>query len=252
MLTGEPIAGGKLFYNLVPPPMLLSDGPARHRRDDHRFAGADFRRLFAGLASDPVGSVSATQPPAHPSSDTPVRSTFPFVNWSLFVGCILLVVAFGSSAALAAAYGLAVSGVMVITSMAMFPIARVYWKWGPARTGLVWGSLTGGQRRFPDREFAQVPRRRLRSAFGRRRFVPGDGDLAVGPQGDLRGLYRQVHDDDGRARGAASRVRRFHGAKRRGDGGKLGAPADRSRACDCPDAVGAARHPAAQPDHRRR
>jgi KUP system potassium uptake protein len=65
----------------------------------------------------------------------------PMVNWSLFAGCILLVVAFGSSAALAAAYGLAVSGVMVITSIAMFPIARVYWKWGPAKTGLVWGLL---------------------------------------------------------------------------------------------------------------
>ena len=43
----------------------------------------------------------------------------PFINWALYVGCILLVVLFGSSAALGAAYGLAVSGVMVITSVAM-------------------------------------------------------------------------------------------------------------------------------------
>jgi KUP system potassium uptake protein len=65
----------------------------------------------------------------------------PFINWSLFVGCILLVVTFGSSAALAAAYGLAVSGVMVITSLAMVPVARRYWNWGPTTTGLVWGAL---------------------------------------------------------------------------------------------------------------
>ena len=66
----------------------------------------------------------------------------PFINWSLFAGCILLVVTFGSSSALAAAYGLAVSGVMVITSLSMFPIARRYWNWGAASTGLVWGALT--------------------------------------------------------------------------------------------------------------
>jgi KUP system potassium uptake protein len=50
-------------------------------------------------------------------------------------------VTFGSSSALAAAYGLAVSGVMVITSIAMFRIARIYWKWGPVLTGLVWSAL---------------------------------------------------------------------------------------------------------------
>jgi KUP system potassium uptake protein len=61
---------------------------------------------------------------------------------ALFVGCILLVLTFGSSAALAAAYALAVSGVMVVTSLAMFPIARRYWNWGAARTALVWGALT--------------------------------------------------------------------------------------------------------------
>ena len=65
----------------------------------------------------------------------------PFINWTLFAGCILLVAAFGTSSALAAAYGLAVAGVMVITSVAMFPIARVYWKWGPATTAVVWGVL---------------------------------------------------------------------------------------------------------------
>ncbi len=65
----------------------------------------------------------------------------PFINWSLYTGCILLVVVFGSSAALGAAYGLAVSGVMVITSLAMVPVARIYWRWSRARIGVVWGCL---------------------------------------------------------------------------------------------------------------
>jgi KUP system potassium uptake protein len=61
---------------------------------------------------------------------------------SLFIGCVLLILMFGSSAALAAAYGLAVSGVMVITSLSMFPVARRYWGWSTVTTGLVWGPLT--------------------------------------------------------------------------------------------------------------
>ena len=53
-----------------------------------------------------------------------------------------LVWSFGSSASLAAAYGLAVSGVMVITSVAMIPVALRQWGWSPAPTALVWGPLT--------------------------------------------------------------------------------------------------------------
>ena len=66
----------------------------------------------------------------------------PIINWGLYLGCVALVLGFGSSSALAAAYGLAVAGVMLITSLAMFEIARRYWRWGAAGTALVWGPLT--------------------------------------------------------------------------------------------------------------
>ena len=66
----------------------------------------------------------------------------PAVNWMLLIGCATLVWTFGSSSALAAAYGLAVSGVMVITSVAMIPVALRQWEWSPAMTALVWGPLT--------------------------------------------------------------------------------------------------------------
>ena len=67
----------------------------------------------------------------------PGRS-MPFINWALYLGCVALVLGFGSSSALAAAYGLAVAGVMLITSIAMFTIARRYWGWSaisPASSG---------------------------------------------------------------------------------------------------------------------
>ena len=63
----------------------------------------------------------------------------PFINWTLYAGCVLLVLQFRSSNALASAYGLAVSGVMLATSVAMLPVARIFWGWSWLRSGLVFG-----------------------------------------------------------------------------------------------------------------
>ncbi len=65
----------------------------------------------------------------------------PFINWALYAGCVSLVLRFGSSTALAAAYGLSVSGVMLSTSIAMTAIARLYWKWSVPVIGLVFAPL---------------------------------------------------------------------------------------------------------------
>ena len=65
----------------------------------------------------------------------------PFINWALWIGCVALVIGFGSSDALGAAYGLAVSGVMVTTSTAMYLVAVHYWKWGPLRAAALFGVL---------------------------------------------------------------------------------------------------------------
>ena len=65
----------------------------------------------------------------------------PVVNGMLLIGCVALVLFFGSSFALAAAYGLAVSGVMVITSLAMVAIALRFWGWSLGLTAAVWGPL---------------------------------------------------------------------------------------------------------------
>jgi len=53
----------------------------------------------------------------------------PAVNTILMVGCLLLVLAFRSSTALAGAYGVAVTGTMAITSILFFAIARYRWRW---------------------------------------------------------------------------------------------------------------------------
>ncbi len=53
----------------------------------------------------------------------------PKVNMILAVGVILLVIIFGSSSNLASAYGIAVSGDMVITTILAFFVFRRSWKW---------------------------------------------------------------------------------------------------------------------------
>ncbi|MCO6431986.1 MAG: potassium transporter Kup [Deltaproteobacteria bacterium] len=51
------------------------------------------------------------------------------VNWMLLVLTVWLVLEFGSSSALAAAYGIAVSATMVITSFLVYFVTRRLWKW---------------------------------------------------------------------------------------------------------------------------
>ena len=64
---------------------------------------------------------------------TSIRDTgqiyVPAVNWLLLVGVITAVLLFGSSSALAAAYGISVSLVMVITTILTFFVVRHTWKY---------------------------------------------------------------------------------------------------------------------------
>jgi KUP system potassium uptake protein len=51
------------------------------------------------------------------------------VNYALMVACVLLVIAFGSSSNLAAAYGIAVTTTMVITTLLLYRVIRNRWTW---------------------------------------------------------------------------------------------------------------------------
>lgn len=55
----------------------------------------------------------------------------PRVNWLLLIGVLLLVVLFRSSSALATAYGIAVTGTMVVTTLMAFVVIWKVWKWNP-------------------------------------------------------------------------------------------------------------------------
>jgi len=65
----------------------------------------------------------------HTSSDQRGQVYIPKANWTLLIACLVLVLVFGSSSQLAAAYGIAVSLTMVISSILFGVIARRVWRW---------------------------------------------------------------------------------------------------------------------------
>jgi KUP system potassium uptake protein len=68
------------------------------------------------------------------SSGSAGQIYLPAINWMLFLGVVLLVVQFGSSSAMASAYGIAVTGTMVMTTCLAFVVVHKLWKWSLAKS----------------------------------------------------------------------------------------------------------------------
>jgi KUP system potassium uptake protein len=69
----------------------------------------------------------------HTSKDAEGQIYIPQINWLLGIACIALVIAFRESSKLAAAYGIAVTGTMAITSVVYYTVARQTWGWSVAK-----------------------------------------------------------------------------------------------------------------------
>ncbi|MCX6130987.1 MAG: potassium transporter Kup [Proteobacteria bacterium] len=67
----------------------------------------------------------------HTSSHEIGQIYVPFINKAMLFSTVALVVVFGSSSRLAAAYGLAVTATMVITTILIYCVARYHWHWKP-------------------------------------------------------------------------------------------------------------------------
>jgi KUP system potassium uptake protein len=65
----------------------------------------------------------------HTSSTEMGQIYIPALNWALMIGCIVIVIGFGSSSNLAAAYGVAVTATMVITTILLAVVERSKWGW---------------------------------------------------------------------------------------------------------------------------
>ena len=69
----------------------------------------------------------------HTSRDARGQVYLPTVNTLLMLACICTVLFFQSSSGLAAAYGLAVTGAMSITSLLFYAVTRYVWQWSRAK-----------------------------------------------------------------------------------------------------------------------
>lgn len=140
LLSGKPILEGNLFFSMVPAfaliPMVVLATSATVIASQALISGA-FSLTAQGISL----GLFPYLPVVHTSSEHEGQIYVPFVNSALYIGCIILVLIFKTSGHLAGAYGLAVSGVMLVTSLAMIQIARHYWKWSNFKAMLLFVPL---------------------------------------------------------------------------------------------------------------
>jgi KUP system potassium uptake protein len=134
MLLETPEAIANPFYALVPralliPFVLLATG-ATVIASQALISGAfSLTTQAAQLGLLPRVAVR------HTSETARGQIYVPAVNWLLMVACVLVVVGFETSSKLAAAYGLAVTGTMTITTILFFRVAQSWW--GTRRAALL-------------------------------------------------------------------------------------------------------------------
>ena len=117
-----------VFYAMVPAklllPMILLSASATVIASQALVSGAfSLTQQAVQLGFSPRVTV------VHTHEEHSGQIYVPEVNWALMVACILLVAQFRSSDKLAAAYGLAVTGTMTVTSIAFFVLATRAWRW---------------------------------------------------------------------------------------------------------------------------
>ncbi len=77
----------------------------------------------------------------HTSSQEIGQIYLPALNWALMLACVALVLGFQSSTRLAAAFGLAVSGTMAITTLLFIAVARGRWRWTVTHVTVIAGTF---------------------------------------------------------------------------------------------------------------
>jgi KUP system potassium uptake protein len=131
LLLVDPGAASAPFYRLAPPwflyPLVALATAATVIASQAMISAAfSITRQLVQLRYVPRMAIRHT-------SDRHIGQIYvPAVNWALLAACLGLVLAFRSSSHLAAAYGVAVSGAMLITTILLHEVMRRRWNWNPA------------------------------------------------------------------------------------------------------------------------
>ncbi|HLM27898.1 MAG TPA: potassium transporter Kup [Thermoleophilaceae bacterium] len=126
LLLSDPKAIENPFFMLVPDwaliPMVILATSATVIASQAVISGAfSVTRQAVQLGFLPLLTIR------HTSKQAIGQIYVPAVNWSLFVAIVALVVGFGSSTALASAYGIAVTGTLAIDTVLAFVVVRALW-----------------------------------------------------------------------------------------------------------------------------
>ncbi len=128
LLLGDPSLAINPFYHLAPQwaiyPLVIMAAMATVIASQAVISGA-FSLTFQAMQLGYFPRVNVI----HTSGKERGQIYIPQINWILFLGTIGLVFSFKSSANLAAAYGVAVSTTMVITTLLAFHAMHSLWKW---------------------------------------------------------------------------------------------------------------------------
>ena len=128
LLLERPAAAVNPFYSLVPSwglyPMVVVATAAAIVASQALISGAfSLTRQAVQLGYSPRVTI------VHTSMTEMGQIYIPEVNQALWLGCIALVIGFRNSSNLAAAYGIAVTGTMIITTLLFHTVARDRWGW---------------------------------------------------------------------------------------------------------------------------
>ncbi len=136
LLLVHPEAVDNPFYKLAPEwalyPMVVLSTLAAVIASQALISGA-FSLTMQGMQLGYIPRLNIL----HTSSTERGQIYIPPVNWALMIACIALVLGFRSSDNLAAAYGIAVTMTMIITSILFGFAARRLWNWSHRRALLV-------------------------------------------------------------------------------------------------------------------
>jgi len=136
--TGHPITHP--LYVLVPPSMLpwmVALATAATVIASQAVISGAFSMARQAVQLDLLPRIRVLQTSAQEQGQIYV----PIVNWTVFLAVVLFVVGFGSSDALSGAYGAAVVGTMVVTSILGSFVAATQWGWPKALVAAVFGLI---------------------------------------------------------------------------------------------------------------
>jgi KUP system potassium uptake protein len=140
LLLAQPSAAANLFYLMAPAwatlPLVLLATCAAVIASQALISGA----FSITLQAQNLGFLPRMRV-VHTSASEPGQIYLPLVNWLLMSGCIAVVLGFQTSGQLAAAYGIAVTSTMAITTVILAIVARERWRWSLGRIVLLAGIL---------------------------------------------------------------------------------------------------------------